>query len=130
MIRFSSLKSRLYRLQDDRPWSRYIYLIPCFLSFFLLDFTFRYIYADFGSTGLWNKIPLLFSFGWSILFTGIICILPRPAKQAVMIFLSLVYGLFCIVHGVMLNLFRRFFSFSDLVFAETVQLFSIFTTSL
>ena len=65
MIRFSSLKSRLYRLQDDRPWSRYIYLIPCFLSFFLLDFTFRYIYADFGSTGLWNKIPLLFSFGFA-----------------------------------------------------------------
>ncbi len=94
-----------------------LYLPLCFLIYFLLDLSFRSIYGQFGATSLLDKIPLLFSFGWSLLLTAAAFLLPGIWKKIYMMLSILFFSLLVLTHGVMLNIFRRFFTFADFAFA-------------
>lgn len=95
----------------------HLYLPLCFLSYFLLDFSFRAIYGGFGVTPLLDKIPLLFTFGWSLLLSAAAFLLPGIWKRLYLLLTISCFSLLALAHGVLINLFKRFFSFSDLAFA-------------
>lgn len=89
-----------------------------FLIFVALDFSFRYLYKTNDSVGLRDLHPLIFSVCWALLFCAIAYVLPTLARRIVMIATVAIYGIMCIVHGVMYNLFGNFFSFADLAYTE------------
>ena len=112
--------NRLYRVLSSRfpriaPW---IHLVLFPAALIALDLGFRFFCRFASTVGLRNTLKLmLFTLGWAILFAAGTVLLPRRARQVFMITLGLVSGLLCVVHGIYINMFRRFFSFSDLAFA-------------
>lgn len=89
----------------------------CFLSFFFLDFSFRFFYRFTGTTALLSWKPLLFTFGWALLLTALISLLPRRGRRIAMLSLIAVFSLLAIVHGVLYRLVGKMFTFSDMNFA-------------
>ena len=68
--------------------------------------------------GLTNTVRLMpFTLGWALLLTGVAAILPGVAKKIYMGVVTFAVFALCIVHGIYINMFRKFFSFSDIVFA-------------
>ena len=57
----------------------------CFLSFVLLDFSFRYFYDFVSDTDLYAWQPLWFTLCWSLLMTALIALLPRLIRRIVML---------------------------------------------
>lgn len=113
----SGIWLRLRRWQETSRLGSLIYLLPCFLSLFGLDVAFRFIYHDFGVTSFFSIVPIGFSFGWCLLLTGVACLLPAGSRRVYMLLVSLVFCVIVVADGIMINLFRRFFSFADLGFA-------------
>lgn len=93
------------------------YLVFCFLSYFLLDFILRRTNISYSLLNLYDKIPLFFVLGWCFLLCGIICILPGMIKKIFMGIIAGIYSILTIVHGAYINVFDKFFSFSDLSLA-------------
>lgn len=89
----------------------------CFLSFVLLDFSFRYFYGFTGQTDLFAWQPLWFTLCWSLLMTAIIALLPRLIRRIVMLVFQVFFSVLVLVHAGMYSVFGRFFSFSDITFA-------------
>ncbi len=89
----------------------------CFLSLVFLDYAFRLFYRFAGNTALLAWKPMVFTVGWSLLLTSLISLLPRLGRRIAMLVLAALYGLLAIVHGVIFNIFGRFFTFSDMNFA-------------
>lgn len=87
------------------------YLIPCFLSLFLLGCGVRIFFSQYPGYGA--SYPYLFNLGWSLLFCGVIHVLPAVIKRIVMMLISVFYCVLTLVHNVIANLFDRFFSFAD-----------------
>lgn len=102
-----------------------MYLILCFLSFFILDLSLRYIYKHLFTVDLFSRYPMIFTIFWSLLLTAIIGILPGLAKRIVMMLLIVIFGLFSIAHAVVFNIFGNFFSFADFAYlGDGVRFFS------
>jgi phosphoglycerol transferase MdoB-like AlkP superfamily enzyme len=89
----------------------------CLAAFLGLAWGFQLIYHRYGNVAMRNLDPLLFSLGWSLILSGIAVLLPGLARKVYMMVSILVFGILTLVHGALLNLFNRFFSFSDLGFA-------------
>ncbi len=89
----------------------------CFLSFVLLDFSFRYFYSFAGETELFAWQPLWFTLFWSLLLTALISLLPRLIRRIVMLVLQVFFSVLVLVHAGMYSVFGNFFSFSDLSYA-------------
>lgn len=89
----------------------------CYLSFVLLDFSFRYFYGFVGDTELFAWQPLWFTLCWSLLLTALIALLPRLIRRIVMLMFQVVFAALVLVHAGMYSVFGNFFSFSSLIFA-------------
>lgn len=97
-----------------RVAARYGYLPLCFLSLFGSS---RWFYWMYAADRRWGAIPLLLDLGWSLLLTAAAAALPRRGKRIYLGLLGAVLFLLTLVHGIYVNMFRRFFSFSDLAYA-------------
>ncbi|MBR2667361.1 MAG: LTA synthase family protein [Oscillospiraceae bacterium] len=97
--------------------ARILWPILSFLSLFLLDLGFRYIYAFAGHTDLWDVTPLTFSVGWCLILTAVLMLLPRKPRRILMVFFCLLFCGLSATHGIFLNLFKRFFRIADFSFA-------------
>lgn len=89
----------------------------CFLSFVLLDFSFRYFYDFVSDTDLYAWQPLWFTLCWSFLMTALIALLPRLIRRIVMLVVQVFFCALVLVHAGMYSVFWNFFSFSSLAFA-------------
>ncbi len=97
----------------------------CFCSFVFLDFSLRYFYRFLGDARLLAWQPTLFTLAWSLVFTGLIALLPRLGRRIAMLVSICFFALLAVTHGVMYNIFGHFFSFSDMDFAgEGARFFS------
>lgn len=112
--------NRLYRALASR-WPRLtakLHLALFTLGLIALDLGFRRIcwFANpLDSQVTRNLLP--FTLGWALVFTAAAALLPRRGRQVFMVVLGLAASLLCVVHGIYINMFRRFFSFADLAFA-------------
>lgn len=112
--------SRLYRALLARlprltPWLHLI-LFACGLT--ALDLGFRWIcrFAWTFDTAYTMKL-LPFTLGWALVLTAAAALLPRRIRRIFMTVLGTAFSILCVVHGVYINMFRKFFSFSDIAFA-------------
>lgn len=83
------------------------------MNFILMDYIIRSVFRKYAFTGLLNRIPLLFVFGWSLILTGICCVLPGKIKKIVSVLLVTIFAVLIVVHGAYDNVFQKFFSVSD-----------------
>jgi hypothetical protein len=67
---------------------------------------------------LLDKIPLLFTFGWSLVLTAVAFLLPGIWRKIYQLVSICFFGLLVLTHGILINIFRRFFTFADLSFAD------------
>lgn len=109
---YDAVSRRLPRLA---PW---LHLPVFFFGLILLDLGFRWFCRFAQVVGLTNTVRLMpFTLGWALLLTGVAAILPGVAKKIYMGVVTFAVFALCIVHGIYINMFRKFFSFSDIVFA-------------
>ena len=109
---YQALQARLPRLA---PWA---HLLLYALTLLALDLGFRWLCRS-ALTGGWdNALRLLpFTLGWILVLTGAAALLPRTARRVFMVLSVLLAAALCVVHGVFINMFRKFFSFADMAFA-------------
>lgn len=88
-----------------------------FIALVFLDYAFRWVYAQAGSTRLLSLKPMLFTGSWALLLTSLAALLPRIARRIAMGVLGVFFGFLVVLHGVMFNVFGHFFSFADMSFA-------------
>lgn len=88
-----------------------------FMALVFLDYAFRWVYAQAGSTRLLSWKPMLFTGSWALLLTSLVALLPRIARRIAMGVLGVFFGFIVVLHGVMFNVFGHFFSFADMSFA-------------
>lgn len=120
-----SKKSDSGKLQSLRRRLGPLYLCLCFLSFVIVDFSFRYIYDHLFTVDLFSHNPMMFSICWSLLLTAVVGIIPGVAKRITMMLLIVVFGVFSIAHAVVYNIFGNFFSFADFAYlGDGVRFFS------
>lgn len=120
-----SNRSDLGKIQTLRRRLAPLYPVLCFLSFFVVDFSLRFIYKHLFTIGLFSLYPMVFSISWSLLLTGLVGVLPGVSKRIVMMLLISVFGIFALAHAVVFNIFGNFFSFADIVYlGDGVRFFS------
>lgn len=109
---YAALAARLPRLTPR------LHLILFAIALLALDFGFRWIcrFAAVVEPSVTQKL-IPFTVGWSLLLTGIAALLPNLVRRIYMALTGLSFGILCIVHGIYINMFRKFFSFTDLAFA-------------
>lgn len=91
-------------------------LVLCFLSLAGSALWFQKVYyAAALNRQLLIWLPL--DLAWPLVLTGIAALLPRLARHIYMGALGTALFILSIVHGVYFNMFRKFFSFSDMGFA-------------
>lgn len=89
-----------------------------------LDLAFRYLYRS-GAAPWQGVTPLLFTLGWVLMMTGTAGLLPRRGGRVWMVATVVFWCLLVLVHCVMSNLFGKFFSLEDLLYAgEGARFFS------
>lgn len=117
---FRKVDNRLYQVLSERfprlaPW---LHLILFAAGLILLDLGFRWACRFAQTVGLRNILRLMpFTILWAALLTAVAALLPRRARRIYMILIAVLSSALCIVHGIYINMFRKFFSFSDMVFA-------------
>lgn len=99
-----------------------VFIMPlCFLMFLGLDVMFGLLYC-----GGISDTALLFDGLWSLLFTGLLVLLPITIRRIGIILLTGVFSFICVLHAVMYNLFGTFFAFSDLSYTgDGMAFFSV-----
>ena len=111
---------RLYRVLAGRfpRLAPLAHLALFFCALVALDLGFRWSCRFAQTVGLRNVLRLTpFTFGWALLLTAIAALLPRGVRRVYMALAGVLLTALCIVHGVYINMFRKFFSFSDMAFA-------------
>lgn len=113
-------KHRLYQMVEHKqpgaaPW---LHLALFFLVLIGLDLGFRWICRFAQTVGLANTLKLMpFTLGWALLLTGVAALLPGLIRRIYMLLVGAVTALLAVTHGIFINMFRKFFSFSDIAFA-------------
>lgn len=112
--------NRLYRALAGRfpRLTPRLHLILFFLALAALDFGFRYLFRGLQTVdpAAVRKLAL-FTLGWALTFTGIAALLPKLGRRIFMVVIGLLFTVLSIVHGIFINMFRKFFSFADIAFA-------------
>lgn len=90
----------------------------CFISFVLLDFSFRYLYRFAGSIRFLSWQAIGFTVCWALLLTSLIGLLPRLIRRIAMLVLVIFFATLLLVHTGIFSLTGSFFSFSSLSYAE------------
>ena len=104
---------------NERPVLRNILsAVFHFISLFMLDFGFRFIYRkdDLGITA--SYIPLLMTLFWCLIICGIALALPRLARRIYVIATTLLYVILAATHGILDSFFGQYLSFSSFMFAD------------
>jgi len=113
MNRFAKTQ-RNWRLKGGvRPW---LYLPFAFSAFLFLDFVLRLTYADRTVFSVWLPSATIATISWSLLLSSLSLFLSGRLRR---VYLGATIGFFAlltVVHGVLQNLFRRFFLLSSLAF--------------
>ena len=111
-------KDRLYT--KDMPGIRpYLYIIPFFLAYFVLDFSLRYTYRSAGIVGVEYGPAWLFTLGWALVFAGLVFCLPKVPRWFVRCVPLVTFVTIAVTHSGFMSMFRRFFSFSVLTYGGT-----------
>ena len=111
-------KNRLYT--KDMPGIRpYLYIIPFFLAYFVLDFSLRYTYRSAGIVGVRYLPAFLFTLGWALVFAGLVFCLPKAPRWFVRCVPLVTFVTIAVTHSGFMSMFRRFFSFSVLTYGGT-----------
>ena len=111
-------KDRLYT--KDMPGIRpYLYIIPFFLAYFVLDFSLRYTYRSAGIVGVGYLPAFLFTLGWALVFAGLVFCLPKVPRWFVRCVPLVTFVTIAVTHSGFMSMFRRFFSFSVLTYGGT-----------
>ena len=111
---------RLYRWVWNRMpgLAPHLHLALFFCGLVALDLGFRWMCRFAQTVGLVNVLKLMpFTLGWALLLTGVAALLPRLLRRIWMVVIGLTASLLCVTHGIFINMFRKFFSFSDMAFA-------------
>ncbi len=98
-----------------RPW---LYLPFVFFSYAVLDLALRYTYRGLGMLGFRHPAAHLLTLGWCLILTAIACALPGRWKKAYLLVSIPLFAVLTAAHSVLRHLFRRFFMFSTLSFAQ------------
>ena len=111
-------KDRLYTkdMSGIRP---YLYIIPFFLAYFVLDFSLRYTYRSAGIVGVEYGPAWLFTLGWALVFAGLVFCLPKVPRWFVRCVPLVTFVTIAVTHSGFMSMFRRFFSFSVLTYGGT-----------
>ena len=113
-------KSQLYQALETAcprlaPWANLLLYAATLLA---LDLGFRWLCRAAFTSGLEGALRLLpFTLGWTLVFTGAAALLSRLTRRIFMTATVLLAAALCVVHGVFINMFRKFFSFADMAFA-------------
>lgn len=95
----------------------FLHPIIFFFALCALDYGFRSFYQFAVTIDPAYVIQLNpFTIGWALLLCGISLILPAVARRIFMVVAAFVPALLCGVHGFFINMFGKFFSFSDMAF--------------
>lgn len=107
-------KNKLGTLRARLWWAS---LPLCFGGLLLFDMALRYFYRFAGSTRFLDWRAFVFSGAWCLLLTGLAALLPPLGRRVAMGIYAGFFALLTVVHGVMFNIFGKFFTFSDMNFA-------------
>ena len=111
-------RNRLY--SRDLPGLRpYLYIIPFFLAYLVLDFSLRFTYRGMGIVGVKYLPAGLFTLGWALGFAGLVFFLPKVPRWFVRCVPLVTFVVLAITHSGFMSAFRKFFSFSSLSFGGT-----------
>lgn len=101
----------------------YLYIIPFFLAYLVLDLTVRGTYHSAGIVGLDYLPAALFTLGWALIFSGLVFALPTVPKWIVRCVPLVTFVTICVTHSGFMSMFGHFFSFSVLKFSGTAEFF-------
>ena len=107
-------KNKLGTLRARLWWAS---LPLCFGGLLLFDMALRYFYRFAGSTRFLDWRAFVFSGAWCLMLTGLAALLPPLGRRVAMGIYAGFFALLTVVHGVMFNIFGKFFTFSDMNFA-------------
>ena len=74
--------AKLYT-KDGRGIGPYLYIVPFFLAYLVLDVTLRYTYRGAGLVGVRYLPACLFPLGWALLLSGLVFVLPKVPRRFV-----------------------------------------------
>ena len=96
----------------------WLHLPVFFLTLLVLDFGFQYFFQDLKviEDKPWYLLRLLTP-GWALVFTGIAAVLPGTVRRIWMALVGGAFSVLAVVNGVYINMYGKFFSFSDMGFA-------------
>ncbi len=98
----------------------YLYIIPFFLAYLVLDFSLRFTYRGMGIVGVKYLPAGLFTLGWALVFAGLVFFLPKVPRWFVRcVPPGDLFVVLAITHSGFMSAFRKFFSFSSLSFGGT-----------
>lgn len=105
------------RWQEEHLWLRLCWLPLSFLSFLMSGCWFWLMYTGGDYPRRWLIPAALFTLGWSLALTAVGALLPRIARRCYLVILGIAIFALTLTHGIYFNMFRKFFSFSDMAFA-------------
>ena len=112
--------ARNWLYSRDLPGLRpYLYIIPFFLAYLVLDFSLRFTYRGMGIVGVKYLPAGLFTLGWALVFAGLVFFLPKVPRWFVRCVPLVTFVVLAITHSGFMSAFRKFFSFSSLSFGGT-----------
>lgn len=89
--------------------------IPVAVSFFVLDFTLRYVTRWLGYYSIFELAPSLFSLCWIGIFMVILSVFPRNTGRIVYAVLYGIWAVYAVCQYVYYLIFNKFFFLSDMV---------------
>lgn len=114
--------ARLYS-RDVPGLKPYLYIIPFFLAYLVLDFTLRFTYRGAGIVGVKYLPAGLFTLGWALVFAGLVFFLPKAPRWFFRCVPLVTFVTIAVTHSGFMSMFSRFFSFSVLTFGGTGSFF-------
>lgn len=97
----------------------YVYIVPYFFAWLVLDFTLRFTYRGMGIVGVKYLPACLFTLGWALIFSGLVFFLPKIPRWFVRCVPLVTCVVLVITHSGFMSMFNRFFSFSILAYGGT-----------
>ena len=96
----------------------WLHLVLFFLTLTALDYGFQIFFLHLRVINETDYLMLrLFTPGWALVFTGIAALLPGLLRRCWMVLSGGAFCVLALVHGVYINMYGKFFSFSDMGFA-------------
>ena len=105
--------SKVYS-RDVKGVAPYLYIIPFFLAYLVLDFTLRFTYRSIGFVGVKFLPANLISLGWALIFAGLVFFLPRIPRWIVRCIPLVTFVSLAVTHSGFMSVFNKFFSFDAL----------------